>query len=383
MLASLAMIFALLMGLFFTKYLLLGPAKQKRSLLTLTLLATFILGGCSAPTGPGSEPIGEGQLEVHFIDVGQGDSILIKNGQQAMLIDTGTRNNCVRLKRYLDKQGVKKYEYLIGTNPSKDHIGGMSELLGNYEFNWMILPQIEGLNQTYKDLQMKLLARYVKPILAQPGQSYPLGDACFTLLAPNNSAYEDLVDYSIVIKLEYGETSFLLCSDAGETSEQEMMDMEFDLAANLIKLGRHGSSSSSSDQFLQAVNPDYAVISVGKDNPYGHPHMATMLKLKENNIPVYRTDEQGTLVVKSDGKNISFEVEPGTYTWPEMTLSEAAAEGQEEVLTPENLPEKVWINEDSNKYHRADCRFLEERRVDISEEEAQERGYEPCQLCQP
>lgn len=383
MLLSSAMVLMLLIGLLLTKYLFDSPARLKRSLLTLVIMVSLIMGGCFTPVATTSNPAEGGQLEVHFIDVGQGDSILIKKGEEAMLIDAGTKNSSIRLRKYLDEQGVKRFEYLVGTNPLRDHMGGMSDLIENYELSRMILPRIEGLNQTYKDLQMRLLARHIKPILAEPGKSYALGDASFSLFAPSSSSYSDLADYSVVIKLEYGETSFLFCGDAGEISEREMMDLEFDLSANLLKLGRHGSSSATSDKFLQAVHPDYAVISVGQDNPYLHPHMQTMLKLHDNNIPVYRTDEQGTIVAVSDGQNISFKVDPGSYTWPEIMATEEPGQEALEVPTEEDLQKPVVVNENSNKYHERGCSFLDDKCVEITLEQAREAGYEPCLLCKP
>jgi competence protein ComEC len=227
MLLSSAMVLVLLIGLSLNKYLSNSPSAPKRSLLALTLMVTLLMGGCfTAPAGNSHSPE-PGQLEVHFIDVGQGDSILIKNGEKTMLIDSGTKNNSKRLRKYLDEQGVEKFDYLVGTNPLRDHIGGMADLIENYGLNWMILPRIEGLNPSYKDLQMRLLAKHIKPILAEPGKSYMLGDASFSLLAPSSSSYDQLADYSVVIRLEYGDTSFLFCSDAGSNSEREMLDLEF------------------------------------------------------------------------------------------------------------------------------------------------------------
>ncbi len=380
---------ALIAMIFLISRLYFNPkSKFRTSLISAVLIiALLVVGGCGGPDSSGVEQQAqnENRMEVHFIDVGQGDSILIINGSKAMLIDTGTKNNSVRLKKYLDQQGIKKLDYAIGTNPLKDHIGGMIDLIENYEISRIIIPQIDCFNQTFKDLQMEMLARYIKPIKPEPGKNYTLGDASFTILAPNSSSYDALADYSIVVKLIYGETSFLLTGDAGKISEQEMLDMEFDLSADVLKIGRHGSTSSTTDEFLSAVNPDSAVISVGKDNTYLHPHMGTMLKLKENDIAVYRTDEQGSIVAVSDGHSITFNVEPGTYVWPEMIVNENSSE---EVAEPDGLEEAelqkpVFINENSNKYHAAGCSFLDEKAVEITLEEALEAGYEPCLLCKP
>ncbi len=360
------------------------------SISTALIIALLAVGGCSGQDSGGvkQQAQSEDLLEVHFIDVGQGDSILVKNGSKAMLIDTGTKNNSVRLKKYLDQQGITKLDYVIGTNPLKDHIGGMIDLIENYEISRIILPQIDTLNKTFKDLQMEMLARYMKPIKPEPGKNYTLGDASFMILAPNSTNYDGLADYSIVVKLIYGETSFLLTGDAGKISEQEMLDMEFDLSANVLKLGRHGSSSSTTDEFLSAVNPDSAVISVGKDNDYLHPHMGTMLKLKDREIPVYRTDEQGSIVAVSDGHSITFNIEPGTYVWPEIVIAEDKGENTAD-LEDNGLNNEikesatVFVSENSNKYHAEGCSFLDEKAVEITLEEALEAGYEPCLLCKP
>ncbi len=367
-----------------TGYILGQRPRCRKFAISMVLIAVLLVSGCSGQFfgGKGQPDGNETGLEVHFIDVGQGDSILIKNGDRVMIIDSGTRNNSVKLKKYLDGQGISRFEYVVATNPLKDHTGGIGDLIENYKLNWIIIPRIDGLNENYKDLQMRLLARYIKPVIAEPGQCYSLGDASFTILAPNGSYYNDLADYSVVIKLEYGETSFLFSSDAGRVSEQEMLDMEFDLSANVLKLGRHGSSAATSDEFLQAVSPDTAVLSVGKDNPYLHPHMQTMIKLHDRNIPVYRTDEQGAIVAVSDGRNITFKAEPGSYSWPEMAIK-TAEEAPVDSITEEDPQKPVLVNENSNKYHAAGCSFLDEKCIEITLEQARESGYEPCLLCKP
>ncbi len=356
--------------------------KSRISFIAVGLVLLLMTGGCGGLGSRGDQE--ESQLEVHFIDVGQGDSILIKNGSKAMLIDSGTKHQHILLSQYLDQQGIKKLDYVIGTNPLRDHVGGLNEIIDSYQINRIYLPQVDGLFKTYKDIQVNLLSRKMKAIKPEPGKNYSLGEASFTMLAPSSSSYDDLADYSIVIKLIYGETSFVLTGDAGKISEQEMLDMNFDLSANVLKVGRHGSSSSCTDAFLSAVNPDSAIISVGKDNPYLHPHMATMLKLKENDIAVYRTDEQGSIVAVSDGKHITFNVEPGSYMWPEMIIAENESEtSAEQSIDTEHLQKSVFLNENSNKYHAAGCSFLEEKCVEITQEQAIKAGYEPCLLCKP
>ena len=160
-----------------------------------------------------------------------------------------------------------------------------------------------------KNKNLQLYAPYVN-------ETFNFEDASFTVLAPNYTKYEDINNYSIVIKFQYKNNSILFTGDAETLSENEMLNnADLDLKADVIKIGHHGSSTSSSIKFLNAVNPKYAVISLGKDNSYGHPHKSTMLRLKALNIPVYRTDEASTIIMESDGDNIKFNKEKGSYTY--------------------------------------------------------------------
>lgn len=244
-------------------------------------------------------------VEVHFIDVGQGDSILIEADDSAMLIDAGENNKGSVVVDYLKSQEIKELYYVIGTHPHSDHIGGLDAVLNTFPVKKVIMPDITNNTQTFEDV-LDAVAKnnlsITKPVM---GTSYSLGPATFTILAPNSSSYEDLNDYSIVIKLTFGDTSFLFAGDAGIASEKEMLAKHLDLSADVLKIAHHGSSTSSSDSFLDAVNPTYGVISVGKNNEYGHPHSEILRALKDRDIKLYRTDVQGTIVFTSDGKNIS------------------------------------------------------------------------------
>jgi len=330
-------------------------------------------------------------LEVHFIDVGQGDSIFIKNGTHMMLVDAGNNDDSVMITQYLQKQGVSRLEYVIGTHPHEDHIGGMDAVIRNFEINRIFLPRVTHDTETYKDVLRAMLSESIGVTIPEPGKTYKLGDASFTILAPVSTNYKELNNYSIVIKLNFGGTSYLLTGDAEELSEQEMLAMDFDVSADVLKLGHHGSSSSSSVEFLNAVKPDFAVISVGKDNDYGHPHMETMLKLRDRNIPVYRTDENGTIISVTDGKNITFNTEAGSYAPAEAGMAADNTRdygNQDNSITVSEVNDElhsdtVYITENGRKYHRAGCRFVNENAIEISREEAIECGYEPCLLCKP
>jgi beta-lactamase superfamily II metal-dependent hydrolase len=244
-------------------------------------------------------------VEVHFIDVGQGDAILIEANDATMLIDAGENNKGKVVADYLESQHITKLDYVIGTHPHSDHIGGMDTVLNEFEIDKIIMPSATHTTDTFEDLLDAIKENDLKITRAAVGDQYNLGSATFTIIAPNSPQYEDLNNYSVVIKLTFGNTSFLFTGDAGKMSEEEMLSSGIDLSADVLKLAHHGSAYSSSGAFLDAVNPTYAMINVGKDNDYGHPHAETLQAMLDRNIKVYRTDEQGTVVFTSDGKNIS------------------------------------------------------------------------------
>lgn len=254
-----------------------------------------------------------GELKVHFIDVGQADSILVQQGSSAMLIDAGNNADNQTVKSYLDKQGINELKYFIGTHKDEDHIGSADYIINSFKVGKVYFPKQTATTKTFEDFVRVVKGKGLKLTVPTVGESFKLGDAIVTVLAPNSSSYQDANDYSIVVKVSYGSTSFLLTGDAESVSESEMVSKGLDLRATVLKVGHHGSKSSTSQSFLNKVNPKYAVISVGKDNDYGHPKQDVMNRLKAKNIPVYRTDENGTIVATSNGKEVKFSTNPGSY----------------------------------------------------------------------
>lgn len=249
-----------------------------------------------------------GTLKVHYIDVGQADSILVQlpSGQN-MLIDAGNNADSNLVVNYLKSQGVKRLDYVIGTHPHEDHIGGMDVAIKSFDIGKVYLPKVTSNTKTYEDLLTAIQSKGLKITQAKAGVTLDVGSgATAELLAPNGSSYDDLNNYSAVLKLTFGKTSFLFEGDAEALSESEMLKAGYNLRADVLKVGHHGSSSSTSPAFLKAVAPKYAVISVGKDNDYGHPHPETLAKLSAAVVQVFRTDLQGTIVATSDGKTITF-----------------------------------------------------------------------------
>lgn len=246
-------------------------------------------------------------LQVSFIDVGQADSILIQipNGKN-LLIDTGNNDDYATIRSYLTGQGVKQLDTLILTHMHEDHIGSSSQLITSLDIHEVVMPKQTATTQTYKNLIIALTKKNLKPVQAKVGLKLDLGSEVYgEFLAPISSSYEEANDYSAVFRLVYGKNVFLFTGDAEATSESQMVNQGYSLKADVLKIGHHASSSSSTTAFLQKVAPKYAVISVGAGNSYGHPASTTLAKLKNSGVEIYRTDTEGTIVCKSDGINIS------------------------------------------------------------------------------
>lgn len=254
-----------------------------------------------------------GTLKVHYINVAQGDAILIQCDGVNMLIDAGANDKAELVKYYLESQGVNKLEYVIGTHPHEDHIGGIDVVIDNFDIGKAIMPKETSTTETFKDVINSINNKNLKITEPKVGTSYSLGGASWEIVAPNSNFYDNSNNYSVVIKLIYRNNSFLFTGDAEDISEEEMLNNGIDLKADVLKLGHHGSSSSTTEEFLAAVKPEYAVISVGRMNSYGHPHNEVMSRLDASAIPVYRTDESSTIVATSDGEKITFNCESGSY----------------------------------------------------------------------
>ncbi len=262
-----------------------------------------------------SDKASEGQLTdkltVHFLDVGQGDCVLITCGEHAMLIDAGDNSMGTTVELYLRKQNIKKLDYVIGTHPDADHIGGMDVIIYKFDCDTIILPDFEKNTAAYRDVIDTINNKNYKITRPAAGKTYSLGQSEFTVISPVSDNYGDNANnYSVGIRLTYGDTSFLLAGDAEEEAEEDMLDSGQELKADVFKASHHGSRTSNTEEFLEAVNPKYAVISCGENNKYGHPHAQTLNTLRAMGIKVFRTDEQGAVIIKSDGKELTFNCSP-------------------------------------------------------------------------
>lgn len=266
---------------------------------------------------PVSENVsGSAEAQVYFIDVGQGDSELIrlKDSGIDILIDAGTRSTKQELADYLKELGVDDIDILIGTHPHEDHIGGMAKIIEEFPIGTLYLPETsDEMTPTTKTYESLLDAAENKNVTVRTAAAGDVlleqGNTSFKVLSPSHTDYDNLNDYSIVTRLKVGDTAFLFQGDAETPVEEEILDSGADVSCDVIKLGHHGSSTSSSRAYLEAANPSAAVISCGVGNEYGHPHRETMDLLEKLSITPYRTDTQKTLLAETDGKTIVWQTE--------------------------------------------------------------------------
>jgi len=331
----------------------------------------------------------KGELKVHYIDVGQGDSILIQQGTSNMLIDTGTNASTNSLMSYLQALNIKKLDYLVLTHPHEDHIGGADVLIKTLDIEIIYMPKVTSTTKTFADVVAAISSKGLKATLPELGSTFKLGDANCTILSPANPKSEDLNTYSIVLKIMFGTTKFLFTGDAQASNEQDMINEGYDLSADVLKVGHHGSHTSTSQIFLDKVNPKYAVISLGKDNDYGHPHKEVMVRMQAKNIPVYRTDESGTIIATSDGTNIKFNTNPGSYKYSGTSNSITTSASEKTTPTPnistanQNQSVTLYTTKTGSKYHLEGCSSLSKSKIPISLSDAKAKGLTACSICHP
>ncbi len=314
-----------------------------------------------------------GTLEIHFLDVGQGDATLIKCNDHALLIDAGDSTNATAVQMYLKKQSVEFLDAVIWTHPDSDHIGGADVITTKYNIGTVYMTDQQADTKAYRDLMDAMEYRNYKQTVPVPGDCFDLGGATVTFLAPIETPYEDTNNNSIVCRIVFGDNTFLFMGDAELEEEEAILNSDVELAADVLKIAHHGSFASTGEYFLAAVHPMYAVISCGKDNPYGFPHAKTLERLSLRDVKVFRTDEQHNIVMTSDGNNITWNTASSEFREAESIVQGA-----------------VYIGNMTNrKLHKASCTGLPQLRNQIlfdTLEEAEAAGYtaqNQCKICRP
>jgi competence protein ComEC len=324
-------------------------------------------------------------VKVHYIDVGQADSILIQSSNANLLIDAGNRDDDQAIIKYLKQQGVKKLDYLVGTHPHEDHIGGMASILKEFNVGNLIMPKVTTTTKTFEYLLNTIKNKGLKITTPIVGKTFQVGAAKFVILAPNDSKYEDLNNYSVVLKMTCGKNSFLFQGDAEKLSEQEIINKGFSIKADVLKLGHHGSNSSTSTAYLDKVKPQFAIISCGKGNDYGHPHKEIIKRLEAKKTKYYRTDVGGTIVCTTDGNKVKFisgkavNQSIGSPA-PSAVANNSASNTQSGAATS---AVSVYVTKTGQKYHLESCSSLKTSKLKISLKDAKAKGYEPCSICSP
>ena len=313
-------------------------------------------------------------LEVHFIDVGQALSVLVECDGQFMLYDGGNVDDGSLVVSYLQKQGVEQLQYVFCSHAHEDHVGGLAAVMAKFPAGHAYSPVTEGSTKCFNDFVKYTQQQGLQLEVPSVGTVWPLGSATVTLLGPVTQ-YSETNNTSLVLRIDYGVTSFLLTGDMENTAETDLVNSGANLKADVLQVGHHGSSTSTSYVFLNAVLPEMGIISCGVNNKYGHPHEETLSILRDAGVDVYRTDLLGTITVSSDGQNYTVATEHFA-TDAELNPTDPAAS---------STAQQVYIgNVNSKKFHLPSCANLPAEKNQIffsSYDEAVAAGYSPCSSC--
>lgn len=325
----------------------------------------------------------QGLMRVHFIDVGQADSIFIELGNgQTMLIDAGLGGDDV--VKYIRELQYSDIDFVVATHPHDDHIGGMATVIDSFDIGKMYMPRQEHTISAFTNMLDVIENKNIELHEAKAGVNITTsGIIKIDILAPFAESYSNLNNCSAVVKLTYGETVMLFTGDAEQVIETQLLNSDID--ADVLKVGHHGAGSSSAPSFIRAVSPEIAVISCGKDNSYGHPDYETLAILNEVGADIYRTDEQGTIQVTADQhKKITVDKKASTVkeNAPPTENNGEQEENNDNSVINDNQSEVVYRTNTGSKYHRSGCSYLKSK-IETTVSEAQTMGLGPCSRCNP
>lgn len=341
------------------------------------------------------EPQLAGDMIVHFLDVGQGLSILVQSNGENLVYDGGDRGESSFVVSYLQQQGVTDIKYLISSHYDEDHVAGLVGCVNTFNVENVIGADYVQDTKIYQSFIDGVAEKGLEIQHPAVGTEYQFGTGKFTILSPASIGSNDN-DNSVAIKLTNGENSFIFTGDAESGSEAAMCSSGIDLSCDVLVPGHHGSATATSNDFLMKTVPEFAVISCGTDNQYGHPDKDTMDKLQSMDIQVYRTDKQGTVIATSNGTEITWNQDPCNDYSPgdsSDTGTQPQAAEEQPVVDPTPEPElteepemvggSVWISETGSKYHsKPDCgRMNPDKARQVSESEAQNMGLDACEKC--
>lgn len=336
-----------------------------------------------------AEDTADPPLEIRFLDVGQADAALISCGGHYMLIDGGSKSNSQMIYTVLKNAAPKKLDIIVATHPHEDHIGGIPAALSYANADMTLSPVTSYDSDAFRDFKAYAEKNGGGLTVPAVGSSYALGSASIKILGLN--AESDSNNASIILKITHGENSFLFTGDAEREAEQAVLtsDLAGELSADLLKVGHHGSESSTAYPFLRAIMPKYAVISVGSQNSYGHPAESTLSRLRDADTTVYRTDLNGDIVCRSDGKSLTFSVSRKAAESSDISRGITYSLHTEPIAKSESISTGYILNRNTKKFHYPYChsvkRMKESNKLSFSgsRSEVIAKGYSPCGNCRP
>ena len=342
------------------------------ALLVAALSLLFPKEETPAPVPAETLPISGNGLTIHFIDVGQADCALLECDGEFMIIDGGNIDDGQMVVSYLEQMGVETLSAVVCTHAHEDHVGGLPAVLSKFQAETVYSPVTTYSSKIFKNFVTKTKDQGLSITVPAPGDQFTLGSTNITVLGPVQE-YDDPNDTSIVLKVSYGESDFLFTGDMEVTAERDMMDYwgeEINWDMDVLKVGHHGSNTSTGYRLLYYTDPEYGVIPVGEDNEYGHPHEEPMSRLKDAEVVLFRTDHLGHVIAETDGSEISF-------TWENQ-------KAQPEDVEPGDGGPQFFGNKKSKTFHAAYCGSLpsESNRVELADYGvAIAEGYTPCGGC--
>ncbi len=337
----------------------------------------------TTPVTPPVEP-DESSFSIQFIDVGQADAALVECDGKYMLIDGGNAADSDIIYTILKRNNITKLDIVVGTHAHEDHIGGIPGAFNYATADLTLCPVTSYSSKAFENFKKYADEKGNGITVPNVGDVYQLGSATVKVIAVNSGT--DVNDTSIVLRIDYKETSFLFTGDGERETEQTILNAGFDIDVDVLKVGHHGSDTSTTYPFLREILPQYAVISVGTGNSYGHPTEDTLSRLRDADVKVFRTDMQGDIFCVSDGKTVTFSVSRnpdadvfGGIGGNSTTKPEETTPGE---TTPAEPTEKmVWIPKSGTKYHSsASCSNMKDP-TQVTKSEAEAKGYGPCSRC--